>query len=209
MCIRDSVIRDSQLVLLTRIVVSHALRERERCVVAKPRTTTEGESLVEGVDSFIGHKDVEHHEGLDIDDVHRKCRQAEIVVGISDCSPKWVSAGAEGLSTNIRFTANLAVGGRIESRVAVARKPVGIHQPLDVINTTRESQRGRAALLNDSAGAVSYTHLDVYKRQVGQRSPGQLPVHDPVSLLVYATQGSDVRHVLVGGELLVRQGRCI
>ena len=42
---------------------------------------------------------------------------------------------------------------------------------------------------------------------VGQRSPGQLPVHDPVSLLVYATQGSDVRHVLVGGELLVRQGR--
>ena len=42
---------------------------------------------------------------------------------------------------------------------------------------------------------------------VGQHAPGQLPVHDPVSLLVYATQGSDVRHVLVGGELLVRQGR--
>ena len=42
---------------------------------------------------------------------------------------------------------------------------------------------------------------------VGQGAPGQLPVHDPVSLLVYGSQGSDVRHVFVEGDLLVEHGQ--
>ncbi|HNI58583.1 MAG TPA: amidohydrolase family protein [Pseudomonadota bacterium] len=41
---------------------------------------------------------------------------------------------------------------------------------------------------------------------VGPHSPGQLPAHDPVSMLVYATQGSDVKDVFVDGELLVASG---
>lgn len=41
---------------------------------------------------------------------------------------------------------------------------------------------------------------------VGRNSPGQLPAHAPVSMLVYATQGSDVRDVFVDGEILVDRG---
>ena len=35
------------------------------------------------------------------------------------------------------------------------------------------------------------------------------PVHDPVSLVVYAARGSDVSDVMVNGEWLVRHGRLV
>jgi 5-methylthioadenosine/S-adenosylhomocysteine deaminase len=34
-----------------------------------------------------------------------------------------------------------------------------------------------------------------------------LPTYDPLSLLVYSARGSDVRHVIVNGKLIVRNGR--
>ena len=63
----------------------------------------------------------------------------------------------------------------------------------------------KALGLGDQIGSLSVgKQADVVV--VGQHAPGQLPEHDPVSLLVYGTQGSDVRHVLVDGELLVKNG---
>jgi 5-methylthioadenosine/S-adenosylhomocysteine deaminase len=35
------------------------------------------------------------------------------------------------------------------------------------------------------------------------------PVYDPVSHLVYAARGSDVRHVVVNGKIVVREGRMV
>ncbi|MDQ0337620.1 5-methylthioadenosine/S-adenosylhomocysteine deaminase [Caldalkalibacillus uzonensis] len=43
-------------------------------------------------------------------------------------------------------------------------------------------------------------------------NPGQAhlqPVHDPVSHIIYAASGSDVRHVYVQGKQVVKDGRCI
>jgi 5-methylthioadenosine/S-adenosylhomocysteine deaminase len=59
------------------------------------------------------------------------------------------------------------------------------------------------------------------EREVGSLEPGKrgdlvvvhrdrphlLPVVDPYSTLVYAARGPDVRHTVVDGEVLVRDGR--
>ncbi len=41
------------------------------------------------------------------------------------------------------------------------------------------------------------------------RRPHLVPVYDPVSLVVYAAGAGDVRHVMVGGEFRVREGRLV
>jgi len=41
------------------------------------------------------------------------------------------------------------------------------------------------------------------------RRPHLVPVYDPVSLVVYSAGAGDVRHVMVGGELRVREGRLV
>ena len=42
--------------------------------------------------------------------------------------------------------------------------------------------QGHGSVLDDTPGAVSYTHLDVYKRQVLRRSPWRLLPGDTVDL---------------------------
>jgi 5-methylthioadenosine/S-adenosylhomocysteine deaminase len=42
---------------------------------------------------------------------------------------------------------------------------------------------------------------------VSMRSPRQTPMYDPLSHLVYATQGSDVRTTIVNGKVLMQDGK--
>ena len=42
---------------------------------------------------------------------------------------------------------------------------------------------------------------------VDMRRPHNTPLHDPVAALVYSATGADVTHVMVDGELLLRDGR--
>ena len=39
--------------------------------------------------------------------------------------------------------------------------------------------------------------------------PHLTPVHDPVAALVYAARGSDVTLSIVGGRIVVEDGRCV
>jgi len=86
----------------------------------------------------------------------------------------------------------------------------GLHGPeaLPAAQTLELATLGgaRALGLADQLGSLSVgKRADVVV--VGQRTPAQLPPQDPLSLLVYATQGHDVQHVLVDGELLVQSGQ--
>ena len=43
---------------------------------------------------------------------------------------------------------------------------------------------------------------------VSMRAARQTPMYDPVSHLVYATRGDDVRTTIVNGKVLMKDGRC-
>lgn len=113
-----------------------------------------------------------------------------------------VALGADGAPCNNRLD------GFAELRLASLLQK-GLHGPeaVPAAEALRIATLGGATALGQKGQVGS---LAVGKRAdvvvVGQRSPGQLPTHDPVSMLVYATQGSDVRDVFVDGELLVANG---
>ncbi|MBL8634200.1 MAG: amidohydrolase family protein [Myxococcales bacterium] len=114
-----------------------------------------------------------------------------------------VALGADGAPCNNRLD------GFAELRL-LSLLQKGLHGPeaLPAAQALEIATLGGAKALGQAAQIGS---LQVGKRAdvvvVGQGSPGQLPVHDPVSLLVYGSQGSDVRHVFVEGELLVEHGQ--
>lgn len=64
----------------------------------------------------------------------------------------------------------------------------------------------RALKMDDRIGS-----LEVGKQAdiilVDMRRPHNAPVHDPVAALVYSAQGADVTHVMVAGDLRVRDGQ--
>lgn len=66
---------------------------------------------------------------------------------------------------------------------------------------------GASALgLSDEIGSLAIgKQADVIV--LSRDRPGLLPLHDPVSTLVYANAGADVRDVFVGGEMLVSNRR--
>ncbi len=113
-----------------------------------------------------------------------------------------LALGADGAPCNNRLD------GFAELRLCALLQK-GLHGPeaIPAAEALRIATRGGAAALGqeDQLGSLSVgKRADVIV--VGQRSPGQLPLHDPVSMLVYGTQGSDVRDVFVDGELLVESG---
>jgi len=113
-----------------------------------------------------------------------------------------VALGADGAPCNNRLD------GFAELRLlALLQKGVLGPEALPAAQALQIATLGgaKALGLGDQIGSLSVgKQADVVV--VGQHAPGQLPEHDPVSLLVYGTQGSDVRHVLVDGELLVKNG---
>ena len=44
---------------------------------------------------------------------------------------------------------------------------------------------------------------------VDTRQPHLMPLHNPVSQLVYAASGADVRHVMIDGHMVVRDRRLL
>ena len=64
----------------------------------------------------------------------------------------------------------------------------------------------RALKMEDRIGS-----LEVGKQAdiilVDMQRPHNVPAHDPVAALVYSAQGADVTHVMVAGDLRVREGR--
>lgn len=67
---------------------------------------------------------------------------------------------------------------------------------------------GGAAALGIDAGRLAPGALaDVIAVDAGR--PHLTPVHDPVAALVYAARGSDVTLSIVGGRIVVEDGRCV
>ena len=115
-----------------------------------------------------------------------------------------VALGADGAPCNNRLD------GFAELRLlALLQKGVLGPEALPAAQALQIATLGGAKALgrDDQIGSLSVgKQADVVV--VGQQAPGQLPEHDPVSLLVYGTQGSEVRHVLVDGARGQSQAFC-
>lgn len=114
-----------------------------------------------------------------------------------------VGLGADGAPCNNRLD------GFAEMRLCSLLQK-GLHGPtaLSAFQALRLATMGGAAALGlaDQIGSLEPGKwADVIV--VGRGQAGQLPRHDPLSMMAYATQGSDVRDVFVEGELLVENGQ--
>jgi len=123
---------------------------------------------------------------------------------------KWLSAGiASGIGTDgaasnndldmfeamrtASFLQKLSTGDprALPARAALAMATIGGARALGLGDRTGSLEPGKLA--------------DVIV--VGMRAPHQTPMYDPISHLVYATRGSDVRDVIVHGKVLMRDRR--
>ncbi len=89
-----------------------------------------------------------------------------------------------------------------------------------LITGNPEALDARTVIHMATLGGAKALHMD---DEIGSLKPGKLadvtvvdldrihltPAYDPLSHLVYAARGSDVRHVLVNGKLVVRNGRVV
>ncbi len=111
-----------------------------------------------------------------------------------------VSLGADGAACNNRL--DMFDEMRLAAMIQAVRCGPGALGAADIVAmATREG--ARALGLSDQTGSVEAgKKADVIV--VSTRAPHLVPSPDPYSLLVYAARGTDVRHTIVDGDLLVR-----
>ncbi len=112
-----------------------------------------------------------------------------------------VGIGTDGAASNNDLDAfdemrDAAMVGKLESDDAAA-----VAAP-DVV---RAATRGGAELLGFDAGRIEEGALADFA-VIDLEKPHLTPAHDLVSHLAYAVRGSDVKHTIVGGEIIVEDG---
>ncbi|GJM45397.1 MAG: 5-methylthioadenosine/S-adenosylhomocysteine deaminase [Gemmatimonadota bacterium] len=113
-----------------------------------------------------------------------------------------VSIGCDGAPANNRLDGFAEM--RTAALLAQTRSGPGSVSAAEILTTMTRS--GAEALgWGDSVGQLE-PGWDADIVAVDLDTPHASPVHDPVTALVYSAQASDVRHVLVAGEVLVRDG---
>ena len=113
-----------------------------------------------------------------------------------------VSLGADGAACNNRL--DMFDEMRLTATLQALRLGPGLLPARDVVwMATRGG--ARALGLDEAIGSIEPGKLaDI--AVVGMDAPHQQPGSNPYSTLVYATRGTDVRHVIVDGEVKVRDG---
>jgi 5-methylthioadenosine/S-adenosylhomocysteine deaminase len=114
-----------------------------------------------------------------------------------------VSLGADGAACNNRL--DMFEEMRLAAVLQAVRRGPGALPARDAVwMATREG--ARALGLEDEIGSIEPgKRADLIV--VGLDRPHLAPGRDPYSTLVYAARGPDVRHTVVDGDLLVRDGR--
>jgi 5-methylthioadenosine/S-adenosylhomocysteine deaminase len=115
-----------------------------------------------------------------------------------------VGLGTDGPASNN----NLDLIEEMRSASLMAKLVTGDPQALDARTVIRMAtiDGARALGMDDRIGSLKPGKLaDVIVVDLDR--PHLWPVYDPLSLLVYSARGSDVRHVIVNGKLIVRNGR--
>ncbi len=116
-----------------------------------------------------------------------------------------VSLGADGAACNNRL--DMFDEMRLAATIQAVRCGPGILPAADVVAmATREGARA-LGLWADIGSIEPGKKADLIA--VSTRAPHTAPSPDPYSLLVYAARGTDVRHAIVDGDLLVRDGHVI
>lgn len=117
-----------------------------------------------------------------------------------------VGLGTDGPASNN----NLDLFEEMRSASLMAKLVSGNPETLDARTAIRMATLGGAEALGmqDSIGSLApgkladVTVVDLDRMHL-------IPAYDPLSHLVYAARGSDVRHVLVNGRMVVRNGRVV
>lgn len=117
-----------------------------------------------------------------------------------------VGIGTDGPASNN----NLDLFEEMRSASLMAKLVTGNPEALDARTVVRMAtlDGAKALGMEDSIGSLKpgkladVTVVDLDRIHL-------TPAYDPLSHLVYAARGSDVRHVLVNGELVVRNGRVV
>lgn len=89
---------------------------------------------------------------------------------------------------------------------------VGTLEPLAVPATSvldmATINGARALHLDDQIGSLEIgKQADIVT--IDTRTPHNTPMHDPIAMLVYSANGSDVRNVLIGGQILLKNGQLV
>jgi 5-methylthioadenosine/S-adenosylhomocysteine deaminase len=119
-----------------------------------------------------------------------------------------IGFGTDGAATRASLDMFQVLHGAVLGQQAVAGTPYHVAIPVTHEQILRQALHGGAAAarLSGSIGSLEIGKLaDIVL--VGTDDPDQFPVVDPIITLAESTVGRDVKHVIIDGRIVQRDGR--
>jgi 5-methylthioadenosine/S-adenosylhomocysteine deaminase len=182
------------------IVDDHGVRPLE--YAADRGLLEDGDFIAHGV--HLDDAEIELLAGRDVGVVHCPASNMKLASGLAPVQALLDAGVTVGLGTDGPASNNdLDVLDEVRDAAMVGKLAADDAAAVPAAAAVRAATAGGAAVLGFDAGRIetgALADLAVLDFEAVHLTPA----HDPVSNLAYAARGSDVRHTVVGGEVLMR-----